>query len=56
MYGEHARDKGAAPGRAGDSLQEQEKQNHSECVQQHVREMMAVGVEPVHLAIKHVGK
>ena len=56
MYGEHGRDKGAAPGRAGDLLQEQEKQNHSECVQKHIREMMAAGVEPVHLAIKHVGK
>ena len=46
MYGEHGRDKGAAPGRAGNLLQEQEKQNHSECVQKNIREMMAAGVSP----------
>jgi hypothetical protein len=56
VYGEHGRDKGAAPRRAGDLLQEQEKQNYSECVQKHIREMMAAGTEAVHLAIKHVGK
>ena len=56
MDGEEDGHEGAGPEIVCHPPQHQEQQDRGGGVQQHIREMVAAGVQPVELAVQHVGK